>query len=350
MEKLLKKTEKWLKRQLDKLLRNFLRPQNNRVPSIQDVQKVLVFRLDQRIGNGILLIPLLRAIRSSSFEIEIHLLIHHPVAELLQMAKPPLANRIWAYHQAVLLKQPWRLVKLVLHLRRHRFDVILSSNNPDGFSFSQAVFGRLCRPRWLIGFDAKSGSNYFFPAVRSSNHKHYSDAMIDLWRVIDPSATYQTGGVNLPGMLPETERRGILFWLGATGKKILPANIIIQLDALLKKMSLQDITYACGPADEHHVQNYPAHIRKNLVIWKAPLPETAKFFSRHQLFISGDTGPMHLAVALGIATLTIFVDSNIVQYGYQQKGKHYALLWTDDTSALQAVKTSLKELLSGLGE
>jgi ADP-heptose:LPS heptosyltransferase len=151
-------------------------------------------------------------------------------------------------------------------------------------------------------------------------------------------------------MLPETERRGILFWLGATGKKVLPPEVVTQVDALLQKMSPHNVVYACGPADEQHVQQYPEHIRKNLLVWKAPLPETARFFSRHQLFISGDTGPMHLAVALGIASLTIFVDSNIVQYGYQQNGKHYALLWNAETSALQSVETSLKELLSGLAK
>jgi ADP-heptose:LPS heptosyltransferase len=350
MGNILKKAEKSLKRQLDKLLRPILRPKNNRLPGLQDVHKVLVFRLDQRIGNGILLIPLLRAIRNSRSDLEIHLLIHHPVAELLQLAEPPLANRIWAYHQSALLKRPWRLVHLILQLRRERYDVILSSNNPDGFSFSQAIFGRLCRPRWLIGFDAKSGANYFFPAVRSSNQKHYSDAMVDLWRIIDPSAIYQPGGLQLPGMVPEAERRGILFWLGATGKKVLPPKVVALIDALLQKMSQQNIVYACGPADEQHVQQYPEHIRKNMIVWKAPLPETAVFFSRHQVFVSGDTGPMHLAVAIGIPSLTIFVDSNIVQYGYHQTGKHYAVLWSDETTALNAVEASLKELLSGLAK
>jgi ADP-heptose:LPS heptosyltransferase len=75
------------------------------------------------------------------------------------------------------------------------------------------------------------------------------------------------------------------------------------------------------------LQQYPDWIREKTTIWEAPLPESAAFFSLFSLFVSGDTGPMHLAMALNCPTLTIFVGSNIQQYGYHDGKRHFSLFW-----------------------
>jgi len=41
-------------------------------------------------------------------------------------------------------------------------------------------------------------------------------------------------------------------------------------------------------------------------IAKAPIPETAALFRRSCLVISADTGPMHMAAAVGVAVIAIF--------------------------------------------
>ena len=344
-DKPLKILERKFKKLLNATLSRVLAPPSKQLPAMGEVQKVLVFRLDQRIGNGILLIPLLRAIRESGSQIELHFLVHHPVAALLEKAEPPLANRIWAYHQSELMRRPWRMLALISLLRNLQFDVVITSNNPDGFSLSQAIFGRLCKPRWLIGFDAKSGAKYYDVAVKSSNQMHYSDAMIDLWRAVDPAAKFHPGGLQLPAAPTKNDTSPVLIWLGATGNKILPGKIFAELNEQIRAIADVPVAFACGPADAAHLQNYPDWIRERTEIWKAPLTETATFFAGFRAFVSGDTGPMHLAVALGIPTLTIFIDSNIRQYGYNDGERHFSILLNDSANTKQLINNALSTLL-----
>ncbi len=324
-------------------------------PELAAVRKVLVFRLDQRIGNGILLLPLLGAIRASGSRIELHFLIHYPVAELMARAAPGnLLTRIWPYHQRALLRRPWRYLSLLRNLRRENFDVVITSHNPDNFSLSQALFGRWIRPRWLVGFDARDSRAFYDVAVKSSTEKHYGDAMIDLWRVVDPAAQFRIGGLKLPAeQVEEMKQRegagGVLLWLGATGSKVLPAAVI----TFLYQQSVASacpVQLAAGPADAAYLQTLPAEIRDRTRLWHAPLTETAAFFAGFDVFFSGDTGPMHLAAALDIPTLTIFVNSNLRQYGYHDGQRHFSLLWRDTPEDREKLRWYLQRLLPIRGE
>ncbi|MCB0276025.1 MAG: hypothetical protein KDI06_14505, partial [Calditrichaeota bacterium] len=61
----LKRLEKNGKKLLKRLLLMVLGRRNAAPLSRERIAKVLVFRLDQRIGNGVLLLPLLSAIRET---------------------------------------------------------------------------------------------------------------------------------------------------------------------------------------------------------------------------------------------------------------------------------------------
>ena len=349
---------KSLERRFKRLLKHFLlhilphsRPEQ---PHLSEIRKIMVFRLDQRIGNGILLLPLLRAIRTSFPESEIHFLIHFPIAELYRETSVELVDRIWPYNQPVLMKRPWRYITLLRKLRREQFDIVITSHNPDNFSLSQAIFGRLCKPRWLVGFNWQDNARFYDIAVTSHTGKHYSEAMVDLWRAINPQAECRYGGLQVPqevrdkvaGEHPQFAGGGVLIWLGATGNKILPGDVFAFLYEQIRKESDLAVHFAAGPADEPHLRNYPEWIRERTIIWKAPLLESAAFFSLFALFVSGDTGPMHLAVALNRPTLTIFIDSNMKQYGYNDAEKHYSLFWQDTPEGRRMVNEALKQLLS----
>jgi ADP-heptose:LPS heptosyltransferase len=42
------------------------------------------------------------------------------------------------------------------------------------------------------------------------------------------------------------------------------------------------------------------------------------------LVISADTGPAHLAVAMDMPTITIFISSKMMQYGYNDGKRHFS--------------------------
>ncbi len=351
-KKMMKSLELIFKRALKKVLLKILPKKSKALPQLNKIEKVLIFRLDQRIGNGILLLPTLRAIRATKPELEIHLLIHFPVADLLKVVAENIVDKTYPYNQPLLMRRPWRYLQLLRSLKKERYDIVFTTHNPDNFSLSQAIFGRLCKPRWLIGFDARESAPFYDIAVKSSTEKHYADAMIDLWRVINPAAELRLGALEIPvhlkakmlNELPELAKGGILIWLGATGKKALPAGLITTIYEQSRKYTDSSIHFAAGPADEALLQNYPDWLREKTFIWRGSLIETAAFFSLFNAFISGDTGPMHLAVALGLPTLSIFVNSNIHQYGYHDGEKFLAILWDDTTKARLLLSEYIRQL------
>lgn len=351
---LLKSLERIFKRLLKQFLLLIL-PQSSRgMPRLEEICKVLVFRLDQRIGNGILLLPLLKAIRVSLPEGEIHFLIHYPIAELYREAAGSLIDRIWPYNQPALLKRPWKYLALLRDIRREKFDVVLTSHNPDNFSLSQAIFGRLFKARWLVGFSWKDSARFYDYAVASSVEKHYAEAMVDLWRAIDRRAECHFGGLDVAAEVKEKVANnyrqfapgGALIWLGATGNKILPGEVFAFLYEELCKEAGLPVHFAAGPADAAHLRTYPPWMQEKTIIWQAPLPETAAFFSLFRIFVSGDTGPMHLAVALDLPTLTIFVGSNIRQYGYQDGERHFSILWQGNAEDRRLASQCLRRILA----
>lgn len=380
-KRVLKRLEKGLKQLLRRLLLWFLPAPAPIPPKHKLPGKVLVFRLDQRVGNGVMLLPLLKAIRRSLPEGEIHLLIHHPVAELYRATTTGLVDRLWPYDQPRLLKRPWQFWGLLRSLKREHFDVVITAHNPDNFSLSQALLGRWIRPRCLVGFRWGENHRFYDLAVPSSPEKHYTDAMVDLWRPFDPPAKTELGGLHISAplrrqalghfreqiagktpLLPpealagvqkgenfpeETEGGlGILVWIGATGNKILPAEVWECLRDDLARQSDVPVFFAAGPQDGALLPQYPSWLQECTILWKEPLVLTAALFSAFDLFISGDTGPMHLAVAVGCPTLSIFVGSRIQQYGYHDGKRHLALWWDGSAEARKNVQKALKRLLA----
>ncbi len=98
------------------------------------------------------------------------------------------------------------------------------------------------------------------------------------------------------------------------------------------------VVFALGPADKEQRRHFPSWIRHQVVLLETPLIETAAFISHCRWFISGDTGPMHLAVAIGVPTLTIFTHTNRVQYGYDDGAKHLAFQYEQSPHNLEKLK------------
>jgi ADP-heptose:LPS heptosyltransferase len=48
------------------------------------------------------------------------------------------------------------------------------------------------------------------------------------------------------------------------------------------------------------------------------------------VFVSGDTGPMHIAVACGVPTVSIFLEDHVERYGYHDGASHVAIRVRDD--------------------
>ncbi len=328
------------------------------VPTLpRSMQRIGVFRLDQRIGNGILLLPLLATIRHYCPQADIHVLVHAPVADLLEQTAPELKLRIWPYRQAQLLHRPWRLAALLLAWRRLRLDVLLSATNPDRFSLSQALWATACAPRCAVGFASGPGRRVYHKTVSVAPGQPYASAMAALWQAVQPGAVVQMARLTVPRQRIESIRRrfpnlagGVCLWLGATGAKALPPWLVEKLVQAIPRIWPFPIRLLAGPHDHQILAALPTTLRERVQMWQEPLIDTAALFSTFQLFVSADTGPRHLAIALQVPSLGLFHHSNIHQYGYAGEGYHRALQLTGHPRRdWQNIQAQLKRMGAAIG-
>ncbi len=320
--------------------------------ALQEVNRILIFRLDRRIGNGILLLPLIRAIRETRPDVQVDVLINPTVADLFRQYATHLVYRVIAYDQGYLFRHPWHWVTLIRSLRKKAYALVISSTNPDAFSLSQALLARMMGTGFTLGFRWKNSPRFYDITVPSSTQKHYADAQIDLWRVLEPNAPFIPGGLQVPQKniyevwesLPAEFKGDVLFWLGATGDKLLTEDAVSFIYETLLKTGYANIVLVAGPEDRQRMGHLSSRWQEKILYWHHPLPRTAAYFAGFQLFISGDTGPMHLAVAVGVPTVTIFTSTNLIQYGYQDGRNHFALNWKNTVESKIQLETILEKL------
>ena len=309
--------EKILKKVSIKLISPFFNKNSNSLKKEhwKNFKKVLVFRLDNKLGNAILLLPLIQSIKKSMPEIEIDVLYSSNYAEIFEN-HPDIHSSI-TYDQKYLLRNPFRYLLLISQLRKNNYDVVFSSTNSNSFSVSQALFAGLLKSKHTVGFDWKESAELHTDIVKGNTNVHYSEAQVDLWRYFDKSAIAENPKIYfVQDNIPKPEKEKVLFWLGATGNKILPKKLFEEIYTFLKE---KNITFclAAGPHDKHLLKRYPLIEKDNVLLLKGSLKDAVKFFKQFKLIIIPDTGPTHLAVALGIPTIQVFVNSDPVWYAYK---------------------------------
>lgn len=317
LEKLLKKTSLYL-------LSPFFNKKSKEsiTPNWHEFKRVLVFRLDNRLGNAILVLPLIQSIKRSSSSIKIDVMMSASFVDIYE--NHPDINQIIPYDQAFLIKNPFRYLGLINKLRKNQYDVIFSSSNANAFSVSQAIFAGILGAGYTVGFDWQDSRKLYSIVVKGNTNIQYGMAQVDLWRYFDVDAQAELPKVYFnPKKSSKLEYKNVLFWLGATKNKILPEFLISKLLDILIEKNIQ-YQFSAGPADEKLFKDYPDEWYQKTQFLKGSIIDTASFFLNYNMIITPDTGPMHLAVALGIPTVQVFVNSDPIWYGYADP-PHYII-------------------------
>jgi heptosyltransferase-3 len=317
----MKQLEKWLKQFLILLIKILLpgRKKELSKDGWKHFKRVLIFRLDSRFGNSILILSLVQSIKNSLPDTCVDVMMTSSYVELYK--NHPAIQNVIPYDQKYLFRNPLRFLFLINHLRKNKYDAVFSSNNPDAFSVSQAIFNRLVTKNRSVGFEWKEASKIYTDVVKGNTHIHYAQSQFDLWRYFDDTATYQSPKLHFINTERLSPTQSVLLWLGATGNKVLPKDLAVLIINTIRELNL-DLILSVGPHDQHVKDLYEQTWQKDIQIINKDLQGIARYFLSFKCIIMPDTGPMHLVAALGIPLIQVFVDSNIEQYGYTGSDKH----------------------------
>lgn len=284
-------------------------------------QRILVCRLNTRLGNTLFLTPLLRSLAATWPDAEIDVLLRLPAhADLL--AGLPGVRRVH-----VLPKGVWRIARLVRELRRTRYDLAI---DPNIQSSSNRVALTLSGARHRLGFaghDQWLRLTHAAPRPTSECHQArqalylLTDAIEGLQpellrdlAVYPGTAARRQAHILLREALPPARGQAawpvVGFFAEATGPKRLPAAWWRAWHAALTAAGTPVTVVQLLPPGGNHEPLIPGIA----TLRSADLSVLAAALGRMDLFVAADGGPMHLAAAAGVPVIGLFAATTPAQY------------------------------------
>ena len=293
----------WLVGRLRHLLR--LDPSVPPGPAARPVRRVLVIR-PGGLGDMVLLLPTLRVLRERFPEAAVDVVCESRNAAVLRLAG--LADRIWCYDSAPLA--------LLFGLKRARYDVALDS---EQFHHISALMALLSRAPIRIGFKINPGRNPLYTHLITYDLEGWEAAQF--MRLLAP--------LGVAGVVPVVEGSLRVEGAGSTsGSIVVHAGATTrykrwdrmrwaELVRRLAAQSRKPIVLVGGPSDRMTAAWIAAHagVPVENTAGCLSLRETAATLASAALYVGGDSGLAHLAVALDTPTVVLFGPSDNRKWG-----------------------------------
>lgn len=308
------------------------------------VKKVLVVMLDGGIGDVILRSSFLRELRGNLPDAWVSLVVDHTVYNLVELC--PHVNEVLIYDWIVAGKlsrlrlhaRAWKLASL--HLWHRCFDLAIVPRWDIDYhhaSFVAYFSGAL----WRAGYsehvnEHKSRTNkgydkLFTHVLAGSTLKHEVERSMDLIRFI--GGKIQEDRLELWVGKEDDDFADKIFHkhdvkpgelvigIGPSGGnsplKQWPLENFLELGLWLTKTYHARLLVVGGSADEKLASEFSRTIDGKVinVAGTVTLRQTAAMLRRCYLYVGNDSGPLHIAAALGIPGIAIFVSSCHHRFG-----------------------------------
>jgi heptosyltransferase-3 len=280
------------------------------------VRRVLFVRVNFRMGNLLLATPGFATARDSLPDAEIDVLTTSTYSVLL--AGNSDLDHILTLDRWMLVR-PWVFFGLVRRMRSRQYDLVIDCSG--GKSISGALLAGLSRGRWRVvpaSGRYKAGFNVLAAPKPGCTHK--VDALLALLESIGMPA----GSPDLRVFLaPHESRWAEQRWrewglstdqitvgvnIGARGDKRWPMDDFLDLVRWLdEEMRVQAIMFV-GPQDRARLHEVGRRLPPNVIVdTTSDVRRFAALLACCAIVITADTGPMHLAAAVGTPTVSIFL-------------------------------------------
>ena len=278
--------------------------------ALKQGEKVLVVA-STALGDSILTTPLVESLSTQLGRERVSLLVKAPYTEVYQ--SDPRLHRVFSVRG----KYRWGSLEEKLKADPHRIALIANMTEPDlvPFLWRCGVRGFLrYKSRWTH-YPRWMANNAMLRKPRASDYAtgHAIENNLAMAKALGVEAT--THRLSLPHLLPETPGREkmILVHPGASRevKRWPVENWAALADALARHFKCAIVL--TGDRSEHSLAAHIAATMKTrgqILAGKLSLPELARLQAMALAFLSGDTGPYHLAVAVNCPTLTLFAPTD----------------------------------------
>jgi ADP-heptose:LPS heptosyltransferase len=290
-----------------------------------EIRSVLICRINGRLGNTLLLTPLIKQIREWLPDATIDLALAYPRAEELLRGTPAI-RRVIAFPYR-LPQVIWKYLPAVLRLRAQRYDLAIDPV-PDSTSGRMAI--ALCRARFRLGFDTNSQwVTLTHPVALPDEILHEGARPIYLLAqalgiAMDPGSTrlwlpleaweLDAGRAAVAQAVSTVKQAGTPvdvfgFFAHGTAAKTIERGWWHSFWQAFLELEPDTVPVEFLPLSG----SKPIDRRFPVLHVRSPRDMVAAIAAT-RMFVSPDTGPMHLASATEVPTVALFCNSTVARY------------------------------------
>jgi heptosyltransferase II len=287
-------------------------------------KNILVINL-MHIGDLLLVTPVLRTLRANYPEARISLLADKKLADLVQYNKH--------IDECLLIDKKGKddhifsFLLFIQKLRRKKYDLVINLHRNERASALAAFSGA----KRIVGY-SKPGFSLLFDKVMPNTKavKHQIHSHFDVLREAAGVTKIDDGGIEM-WLPPQAEQKADKLWEQSftAGKKVVALNIGASwktkrwLDSYFAETADRlvekgyGIAFFGGPSDKALVEETMAQMRHRVndsvrvFTGRVSLAELAALLKKCVLFITTDSGPMHVGVAQNVPIVTMFGSSPV---------------------------------------
>ncbi len=294
-------------------------------PGLPGTRKILLIRLDH-IGDLLMTTPAIHALK-----------LRFPESSLCLLASPsalPIVAGNPEIDRTFFFRVPWydggraqrfscrEYILLLRRLRRERFDAAIDFRGDFRVLFFFSFLGGM---KQRVGYAALGGEFLLTRSCPYDETRHFVDANLALANCLDgplaaPGIQYFVNssstdvahvdnflselgigaGDRIVGIHPAT----IPHW---RLKRWAPARFAALADALILREGAK-IVFTGGKEDAAELENIVSLMREKawITAGRTSIPQLAQLIRRCRLFVTNDTGPMHIAAAVATPLVAIF--------------------------------------------
>ncbi|HUQ33233.1 MAG TPA: glycosyltransferase family 9 protein [Pyrinomonadaceae bacterium] len=289
-----------------------------------DPRNILVIDFGQ-LGDVVLSLPALRAIREKFPQARITVAVGKPGAPIVDLSgysdATIVVDRV-ALRDGSKALAVFRIGKIVKQVRRERFDFVIdlhSLSETNLLGFVSGAPRRLYARRPGRSLDILSNFHPKPPVEDTRPTKHaidrYLDVLIPLG-IKDASrvprlVTRASDDASVEQMLLKEKANvsaplvGLFPGAGHPGRRWPLARFGELAERLARNDGVRIILFA-GPEERELVREMKATFPRGTIIFdRLSIPQLASALARLSVFVSNDTGPMHIATAVGVSVVAL---------------------------------------------
>jgi len=304
-----------------RLLEPMLRGGEKPLPPLEGLHKVLLVHLNHRLGNTLLVTPAVASLCARLAGAEVDFLgapVAAPVLAGLGLRRVYTVPR-WR------LASPLHAFRLLRALRRERYEATIHLGL-SGHSMG-ALLTALSGAPHRIGCPGGHANALFTSVVERPRARHRVDAILQYAgrlgaegrgerTLVLASDERRAAQERLAAALGPAADRAVGIFVGARAKKGKgwPLESFRALADALRSRGLALLVFL-GPEERRHAGEIQRALGHAVYVQGEELRRVAALLACCRVVVTPDSGPMHLAVAVGAPTVAIFRDSDPGKWG-----------------------------------